>query len=239
VIWLVLVVACLAAGVAGIWLGSWWWLAFVFGSPTVAIAVAALRGERWPVSVDRYAVFFMVPAVFALLHGMLWPWLGLRAHYIVEWSSWASVALAFSLALTVGLYLRFREHARAKRALLWTFLTTLVFSLAALDHLDRDLPQPGPTVTQTVVQSSYAGGYRKGGPTLTIEPSGPYSSATTHDVSSSTFSTYEESKPICLYTHPGALRWRWTHLSPCTQADRASLYRAYSRTTASRKSRPS
>ena len=182
-------------------------------------AVSTLKGQRWPVVQPVYGLFLWYPAAIVFMGDMIWPLIGFRAQPIIDWVPWMASGISVAAALVTLMAFNFRTQPRPKWALTATFATASIFALSMLDDLNIQLPQGNPHVAQAIVLSSESGGYKQGGPRLTIEPVGPFKAQTTLDVSWDTYLADKKGKPTCLNIYPGALGWRRAWLWPCTDYD--------------------
>ena len=208
------------AGVASTWLGYWWRIAFVLVSPVAGTLAAQRAGERWPVMHPIFGLFFSCPAILALISGLLWPVIGLLTQPVLEWGQWFFWSCVLAGAITAVAAYLWRGAHRPKGALFWTFAALAVPALVGLDSANTSLPQGNPRVAEASIQSTFPGGSRQLGPTVSIDGSVGGHSAT-HAVSWSVYrAATEGKKAMCTCTYPGALGWSWMRLSVCPSVTR-------------------
>jgi hypothetical protein len=205
----------LAAGFITPWLGHWYFQAFAFGSPIAATIAAITMCERWPIVHPSLSFFYFFPAILLLLHfATTWIQTG-EPFAVVDWLPWLLCSFALAGLTIVALVLAFRDHIDREWAVLGTAAIVVIYSAWTLSTCNANLPQAPAAREQATIISINPGMVRSRAWSLTIAPAGPYKIASEHIVSSETFKAADDGVPICLFTYPGAIGWRWTALSRC------------------------
>lgn len=212
--WLVLIFGYVVAGLAATWAGSWYFQAFAWGSVAVTTLAAVRMREYWPVVYPSLSLFYAFPALL-IGYSLITPLAYFTADPIVDWLPWLGVTSAVSVTFTAFLVLKWRKHIDREWAVVTTFFVVLAYVAWGLVSLNSSLPQPSPHCEQVAVVHASPGGYRQGGPRLTITPVGPYRSESTHPVSWSALIAAERGEPVCIYVYRGALGWRWVQVGKC------------------------
>ncbi len=196
-------------------LGYWYFQAVVFGPAIIATLIAIREREYWPVVEPRLAWLYLFPLLFFGLRFVL-PLVILSPDPIIDWGKWALLGLMVSVTATAILTLKFRKWIDREWAVVSTFGVIFAYALLAINTLNTTLPQARAQQMQVEVLSSSPGGYRQGGPRISIAPVGPYASASTHFVSWDTLTAAGRGRPVCMYLSRGGLGLRWMYLSKCS-----------------------
>jgi hypothetical protein len=146
------------------WAGYWLFVGFVFLSPLLASMWAAREYEYWPVVHPAYALFFMFPAALAAYQLFL--------GHPIEWGQWLAWSLVVTIALVGVLTAYLRRHIDREWAVARTLLVTLVFVGFALNVTNSSFQRQVSQIEFVSVVHAAPGGYRQGGPRLTVELEG-------------------------------------------------------------------
>lgn len=203
-----------AAGFVAPFLGYWWFQAYVFISPAIAIFSAFRAREYWPVVDPTFGFFIIVPALFIVLQKFR-NFALFAAYPIIDWIPWLIATCVIALIAVGLLTVRYRQHIDREWAVVGTLVVAAIYAGWSLETLNATLPQGAPYCQTVQVLSDSPGGYRQGGPRVTIAPVGPYAHRTTIQVSWPELIAEGRGQPLCLYTYDGGLGWRWASLSRC------------------------
>lgn len=201
--------AYLAIGLASPWLGYWWFVAFTSLSILTATILAALNREYWPVVHPAYSLFYVLPALLA----------GFTLVFVhpVEWGQWIAWSLGLTLVVMAALTLTNRRYINREWSVVGTSFIVFVLAAFALDSANSALGQQACRSQLVGVVHASPGGYRQGGPRVTVSSAQPEEK--TFSVSYDVYRAADDGAALCVREYNGALGWQWSRLARCTAAE--------------------